>query len=619
MPSISEIIDSVSVPSLIKDEVIKNGIFEKSGSEPTYFSGGFTVVFPVSTPNDKWAFRCWHTEMGNVRERFKIISDCINGLSSPYFCDFYYCDSGLVVDGKLFPTTRMKWVNGDSINDYIIKNSKNKEKLLSLAEKFLAMTEFLHNHKIAHGDLQHGNIIIENNNIKLVDYDSLFVPDLDGYSDIITGKAEFQHPNRFKLKIASEKLDYFSELVIYLSIVAIAYSPSLLDEFSIQDSLLFQSSDWKDFENSHIFKALTDIRNDDITLLLSILVNYLKEDDVNNLRPFPSIWKELLLEPVIKSFHCGNADGIVFRGQKAQISWEIENYNSVSINDEVIGKGQTDYSMNFSKDTEIVLTVQNGLHKTKVRKRIKVVDEPKITFKANKTKLKKTEKGVEPLILNWCVKNASLVSIICNNEILSTSNTSDKFTINPTNDSIYELIAIGLDNKTEFKSIVEIAVREPAKVEFNSDKMYTLPDVPFVISWHLKNAKNIELNGATIPAHGKSTFTNKNDEVYKLTFEDEFGKHSRELEIKMLPLPVIETVLVETPNVFTAVEIKTPNLAITNVPSIPNFQLDFVNMDINDIPNLKDSGLFVELPQTPQINLATRMSNFVKRIFTKNN
>lgn len=619
MPSISEIIDSVSVPTLIQDEIIKNGIFEKSGYEPVYYSGGFTVVFPVTTKQGKWAFRCWHTEMGNVRDRFKIISDYINSLNSSYFCSFYYCDNGLVVDGKLFPTTRMKWVNGDTINEYINKNSKNKDKLLSLAEKFLAMTEFLHKHRIAHGDLQHGNIIIENNNIKLVDYDSLFVPGLEGQSDIITGKAEFQHPNRLNLKIASEKLDYFSELVIYLSIISIAHKPSLLNEFSIADSLLFQASDWNDFENTKIFNALSEINNDDITLLLLIAKGYLKENNLNNLRPFSELWKELLKEPVINSFSCGNVDGIVFRNQETEIKWESENFNFISINDTVIPIEQKNYYMKFSSDTEIIFCLKNGLHKLEQSKRIKVVDTPQIKFKANKKKLKKTDQGVEPLFLSWHVKNVTSVSILCNGEVLSSERSLDKFETNPLEDSVYELIAIGLDNKTEFKSKLEIAVREPSEIEFTSDKMFTLPDVPVTISWNLIRAKNVKLNGTKVPAKGKSNFISNKNEVYKLTFDDEFGKHSQELEVKMLPLPVIKTILVETPKIYTDIDIKAPNLAISNVPKIPNMQLDFVNLGMIEVPNLKDSGTFVELPKVQQIKLIKRISNFVKQIFTKNN
>lgn len=613
MPSISEIIDSVSVPSLIKDEVINNGIFEMSGNEPIYYSGGFTVVFPVTTQQEKWAFRCWHTEMGNVRDRFKIISDYINSLNSPYFCDFYYCDSGLVVEGKLFPTTRMKWVKGENINEYVIKHSNNKAKLLSLAEKFLVMTEFLHKHNIAHGDLQHGNIIIENDEIKLVDYDSLFVPGLEGQSDIITGKAEFQHPNRSKLKIASEKLDYFSELIIYLSIIAIAHKPTLLNDFSIQDSLLFQSDDWENFENSKIFKAISEIKDDDITLLLSILNDYLKEKSIDNLRPFDELWKQLVKEPVIKSFVCGNVDGIVFRNHETTINWDIENFSTITINGKAIPDGQKNYLMKFSTDTELVLSVKNGLHKIGQSKRIKVVEAPKITFNVNKKKLRKTQQGIEPLHLNWRVKNASSVSVVSNGQVLSTEKQLDRFETNPKADTIYELVAIGLDNQTEFRSKLEIAVREPAKVEFTADKLFTLPNVPIIISWNLTNAKNVKLNGTKVPLKGKSNFTTEKDEIYRLSFEDEFGKHYKEIEVKILPLPVIETIIVETPKIHTAVDIQAPSLVISNLPNIPNIQLDFVNLGMIEIPDLKDSGIFVELPKTPQIKLMTEISNLIKR------
>ena len=617
MPSISEIIDSISIPSLIQDEVIRNGNFEKSGNEQIYYSGGFTVVFPVTTQHGKWAFRCWHTEIGNVRDRFKIISKYINNLNSPYFCSFYYCDNGIVVEGKHFPTTRMKWVNGENINEYLTKNSNNKDKLLSLAEKFLAMIEFLHDHKIAHGDLQHGNIIIENDNLKLVDYDSIFVPGLEGYSDIITGKAEFQHPKRKYLKVTSEKLDYFSELVIYLSIIAIAYKPSLLDTYSIDDSLLFQASDWMDFENSKIFKALSDIKNDDITLLLSILKDYLREDNINSLQPFPELWKKLLKRPIINSFVCGNVDGIAFRNQETEIRWGVTNFNFISINDTVIPTDQTHYSMKFSSDTEIVFCVKNGLHKIEQYKRIKVVDTPTIEFNSNKKKLKKTEQGIEPLFLNWSVKKASDVTILCDGKVISSAKSYDKFETNPSNDSVYELIAIGLDNKTKFRSKIEIAVREPAKVEFTSDKMFTLPNVPITISWNLTGAQNVRLNGTSIPAKGKSNFTTKKDEIYKLSFDDEFGKHEREIEVKMLPLPVIKTVMIDAPKIFTDFNLQAPNLAISNIPSIPNLKSDFINLRMIDIPDLKESGGFVELPKTPQINLMIRMSNFIKRIFSK--
>lgn len=618
MPSISEILDSVSVSTLIKDTVVQNGNFEKSSRGVIYYSGGFTVVFPIYANGQKWAFRCWHTEMGNVRKRFKVISDYINQLNSSYFCKFYYCDSGLVVDGKVFPTTRMDWVEGETINQYIAKNANNKELMLSLADKFLKMTNSLHKHHIAHGDLQHGNIIITNaGDIKLVDYDSLFVPGLEGESDIITGKAEFQHPQRNKLKIASEKLDYFSELTIYLSIIAIAYCPALIERFSIDDSLLFQSSDWNDIKSSDIYQSLKAIGNDDISLLLDILVDYLNEDNIDNLNPFSDTWRKLSMEPVIHSFLCGEVEGIAFRGVETSINWDAENVGNVTLNSVMLPKDQRTHKIEFTDDTDIVLVISNGLHRVEQKKHIKVVDVPKINFFVGKNKLKRRHNSVESTNLKWNVTNAHSVILRCDDTILSTDKASDGLVINPMVDTVYELIAKGLDGKTEFKSEIQVVVRNPAKIDFQSDKMYTLPSVPIIISWSTSHAKLVELNGKEVSAQGKTYFFPNTDEEYTLSVTDDFGKITKTLKIRMLPLPVIKSVMVGMPDINQTIDILYETPHFESIYNIPVVNTDFITLKAPEIPDLKNDGLFVELESSVHINLTKRITQFIKNIIRK--
>ena len=616
MPSISEILDSVSVPALIKDKVIRNGNFEQSNRGAIYYSGGFTVVFPVYSNGNKWAFRCWHTEMGNVRNRFRIISDYINKLNSQYFCNFYYCDSGLIVDGKVFPTTRMDWVNGKTINQYIIEHANNKELMISLANKFLTMTDTLHKHHIAHGDLQHGNIIIsDTGDIKLVDYDSLFVPGLEGETDIIIGKAEYQHPKRKQVKLTSEKLDYFSELVIYLSILTIAYNPSIIREFSIEDSLIFQSTDWDNLEKSPIYSALKDIRNDDISTLVDILMKYLNEDDINNLRPFADIWREYHKEPILHSFVCGNVDGIVFRGIETLVSWNVENVRKIFINSEELPSNQCCQKMTFTDDTEITLILKNGLHTIERRKLIKVIDAPIIQFSIDKKKLKNTSKGTESATLSWSVTNASSVILKCNGKILSSDSSNSNFVVTPQIDSKYELSVIGLDNQTVFSSEKSVIIREPAEISFESDKLFTLPGVPITISWDVKRAKNIRLNSVRVDKKGQVLFSPNKDEHYVLTYEDDFGISSVELTIKMLPLPFISSVLVDTPNISNAVDIQYTAPRFQNSLNLPTLESTFVRLNIPDIPDFMKSGLNVTLPKITIKRFSDKVSRFIKTIF----
>lgn len=298
MPTIPSIRTSVENQSiLIRDEHARNGRFLRDARNRLYtFSGGFTVVYPYVANNEKWAFRCWHANMGNVRERYEIISRAIISSKTNYLCNFVYVNEGIVVDGYVYPTTRMEWVDGMTLKNYICTYRGSKAKLARLAENFLRMVQDMHRRKFAHGDLQHGNIIVsDKEELYLVDYDSFYCPELRGSVDIIHGLPDYQHPLRKSNRLVSEKLDYFSELIIYLSILGIAEKPSLIDKYKVADTehLLFTADDFTQFPKTAIYKDLHGLSNL-IDKLLSILTNYLKKKDINSLEPF---YKHLFVSP----------------------------------------------------------------------------------------------------------------------------------------------------------------------------------------------------------------------------------------------------------------------------------------------------------------------------------
>lgn len=614
---INDIINSVSVPGLIKDDFIRQGTFLKlNNGDPQVFVGGFTVVFPVDVNHEKWAFRCWHTALGNVRKRFKIISDYINNLKSPYFCDFYYCDEGLFVEGKIFPTTRMKWIDGETINTYILDNRNNHAALLKLGNEFIKMIDFLHANKIAHGDLQHGNIIVKDGDIKLVDYDSIFCPGLEGESDIITGKAEFQHPKRKDAKIATAKLDYFSELVIYLSILAVAECPKLTDEFSLEDSLLFQASDWSNFANSKIYKRLASLDNDDITLLLEILNEYLAESDINNLRPFTEIWKERLAKPEIHSLQCGN-NGIVYKGIESTIKWSVEHVSLQFLNAHQVDSTIRESKKIFDHDDEIVLTIKNGLHTVEKRLPIRVVSQPKIVFRSEKKKLRKTAASTESTTLSWSVKNAHAVELRADDKVISRKMEMQGLSVKPDSDTTYNLVVIGLDENAQFTRSIDLKVREPAEIVFESDKQYSLPGVPVVLTWKVSHCKKVTLEQQEVPKSGSTVVKPSKAQQYTLEVTDDFGKTAQTLSIQTLPLPIIKGIMVPTPIIERNVSMSITPPQFQHDVTIPIVHTEFVTLDSPNIPDLKDSGFYVNLKTPPYRKLAERISSLLQRIFRK--
>ena len=287
---IQDIINSVSVPALIKDEFIKRGTFARlRNGDLQACVGGFSIVFPVEVDGSKWAFRCWHHTLDNDQARIKLLSSELKKAGLPYFIDFEYEDKGIVVNGVMYPTTRMKWINGRDIKDYICCHRYDRHKLFTLASNFFAMTQDLHRLSIAHGDLQHENIIVNQyGKIFLIDYDSLFVPAVSymNSKNSTNGKEGYQHPSRENCVYANSKLDYFSEVVILTSILAIAYNPGLIDKYNIADSdtMLFKKSDFSCFACTSIFSDLSSM-GDIFVVLLNVLLCYLKKQDITQLEP----------------------------------------------------------------------------------------------------------------------------------------------------------------------------------------------------------------------------------------------------------------------------------------------------------------------------------------------
>lgn len=300
---------------------------------PMFYPGGFGVVFPLENSNGhKYAFRVWHKEIEGIRDRTNRIAQYLQNLNLPYFVEFDYVPGGLTVkedDGQqVVDTVRMDWVEGDNLHDFIT-NSKEvdspaefKRKMRVLAENFKKMFKDLHQAGISHGDLQHGNVVIKNDlSIKLVDYDSVYVPTIQGEKQITSGLTGYQHPLRKNSCFeAAPYDDYFSELIIYSGLLALSVMPELWpdDEEEIDNfSFIFTEKDFEDIINStkHIgvcteaelstvscplFHRLVCTTSSDVIdqktiseqkILLVMLVNYLNETNLSLLKPIPGTSK----------------------------------------------------------------------------------------------------------------------------------------------------------------------------------------------------------------------------------------------------------------------------------------------------------------------------------------
>lgn len=274
------------------DSVLKKGKPVMDPQNPKFLlssNGGKAIVYQIQTNPKKYALKCWVEDLGDLKIRYQTIDNYQKTVQIPYFVDFAYREQGILVNGKKFPIIRMEWVEGISFKQFISNNIKNPVYIRDFAEEFLEMVKILHQNNISHGDLQHGNIMMrKNGDICLIDYDSLYVPQLKNEEDNIKGLPGYQHPNRKKLDKLSPKSDYFSELIIYLSLLVISEKPSYWQQIEQQERLLFSETDLCNSRSSKIFGELAQL-SDEIRYFTLELDKFCRETDLEKLQPLENL------------------------------------------------------------------------------------------------------------------------------------------------------------------------------------------------------------------------------------------------------------------------------------------------------------------------------------------
>jgi len=276
----------------VLDRILQTGTPLTQSQNPQFllqYSGGKAVVFVIETSTKKYALKCWIEALGNLQNRYKELDQYLQQYQLPYFVDFSFNEQGILVNGQRYPTVRMGWVEGINLKKFIADNFKEPNSIRKLADKFLEMVKTLHQNNISHGDLQHGNIMIKHNGeICLIDYDSCYVPNLAGEQDDIKGLPGYQHPYRKDLANLHPKADYFSELVIYLSLLAIAEKPTYWQTIEKEERLLFSENDLISPGSSKIFSELNKL-SPEICYFTVELEKFCTEKDIKKLESLESL------------------------------------------------------------------------------------------------------------------------------------------------------------------------------------------------------------------------------------------------------------------------------------------------------------------------------------------
>ena len=257
-PQITEYQEAVQHPALsfVDPELRQGTVAENNLGLPLVMSGGFALTYAVTAAGRKYAVRCFHREIPAIQQKYNAISKKLRSLTNGYFVDFDFQQSGISVRHQLFPIVRMDWVEGDTLGVWLDKHIDDAKALAKARANFAAIARFLAQKGIAHGDIQNGNVMVADGDIKLIDYDGLFVPDMHPGQGSETGHRHFQHPQRRTSSFGPE-MDRFSFIALDLSLAAVIEDKSLYKKFREGgETIIFKANDFADPQASEIFQRL---------------------------------------------------------------------------------------------------------------------------------------------------------------------------------------------------------------------------------------------------------------------------------------------------------------------------------------------------------------------------
>jgi hypothetical protein len=226
---------------------------------PLVTSGQFAYVFKLNAggAGETLAVRCFRGYLGDRQDRYRALDEHLNAHRISALPRFKYLPQGMLVAGRRYPILLMQWVEGPTLDVYLDEAVGRRDALLHLADEWVRLVGAGRAAGTAHGDLQHGNIIVEHGQLRLVDLDGMYVPALEGFKASEVGHRHYQHPARAVTHF-SRDTDNFSALVIYLSLISLAERPELWREHH-DENLLFTRSDFAAPDASALFRKIEAI------------------------------------------------------------------------------------------------------------------------------------------------------------------------------------------------------------------------------------------------------------------------------------------------------------------------------------------------------------------------
>lgn len=224
---------------------------------PAAVAGQHAVVFAFEEPTGPVAVKCFTSAPGDAaRHRYRLLGDHVRAAGATPIAPVTWHDRGVLVEGRWWPVVTMPWLPGSTLDVAVAARRHDPEALRRVALGILRLTHELSRHRVAHGDLQHANLLVDDDDeVRAVDYDGVWLPGAEALPPAERGHRAYQHPQRLRDGGWGPWIDTTPALVLHLSVVALAADPSLWGRFHDGENLIVRPADLLDPTGSEVLAA----------------------------------------------------------------------------------------------------------------------------------------------------------------------------------------------------------------------------------------------------------------------------------------------------------------------------------------------------------------------------
>ena len=193
-------------------------------------------------------------------------ADCraLEAARLPFTVPFVYLDRGIQVHGQWFPAVKMEWVEGQTLNRFVEESLEKPQMLRQLLELWPKLAARLRDARIAHADIQHGNVLLVpaadgKLALKLIDYDGMHVPALADTPSGELGHSNYQHPERCGGAPITPTWTASPSGHLLRGALPAPGKRDLWRRFNNDENLLFREEDFRRPAESELFRVLGNI------------------------------------------------------------------------------------------------------------------------------------------------------------------------------------------------------------------------------------------------------------------------------------------------------------------------------------------------------------------------